>query len=76
MWNLRNKTAEHKEREGKIKRKKEANHKRLLNTENTLRAAGGRGGGMGITCDEHWVLSVSDESLSYISEIIITLDVN
>ena len=50
-------------------RGREANHKRLLNTENKLRVDGGRGAGergkwvMGIeegTCwDEHWVLYVS-----------------
>ena len=50
-------------------RGREANHKRLLNTENKLKADGGDGGEgkwvMGIeegTCwDEHWVLPVSDE---------------
>ena len=42
MQNLRNKTDEHKGREGKnkIKTEREANHKRLLNTENKLRVAG------------------------------------
>ena len=61
--------------EGKVKnsykhRWREANHKRLLNTENKLRADGGAGERgkwvMGIeegTCgDEHWVLYGSDES--------------
>ena len=64
-------------REGKEKKivsEREANHKRLLNTENKLRVAVGvlGGGGwdkrvMGIkegTWDEHWVLQVSDESLN------------
>ena len=43
MWNLRNTTDEHKGKEGKlnnIKTEREANHKRLLNTENKLRVAG------------------------------------
>ena len=53
-------------------RGREANHNRLLNTENKLRVDGGWGAGerrkcvVGIeegTCsDEHWVLYVSDES--------------
>ena len=50
MWNLRNLTDEHRRREGKIKmkREREANHKRLLNIENKLRVdAGGREGKMG-----------------------------
>ena len=49
MWNLRNITDEHRGREGKIRRnQREANHKRLLNTENKLRALGGElGEGMG-----------------------------
>ena len=42
MCNLRNKTVEHRGQEGKIRQKqREANHKRLLNTENKLRVAGG-----------------------------------
>ena len=43
MWNLRNKRDEHKERGSKIniKTERETNHKRLLNTENNMRAAGG-----------------------------------
>ena len=47
MWNLRTKTDEHREREGKnkIKTEREANHKRLLNTENKLRVAIGEVGG-------------------------------
>ena len=39
----------------------------------------GRGWGMGIkegTCDEHWVLYVSDESLNATPEINITMYVN
>ena len=50
--------------EKKLQRGKEANHKRLLNTENKLRVdGGGRVGGKWVmdieegTCwDEHWVL--------------------
>ena len=46
MWNLRKKTDEHRGREGnKIKTEREANHKRLLNTENKLRVARGVLGG-------------------------------
>ena len=66
MWNLRNLTEDHGGGEGKkkLQRGKEANHKRLLNTENKLRVNGGVGDRgkwvMGIeegTCwDEHWVL--------------------
>ena len=40
-WNLRNKTDEHRRKEEKIKREREANYKRLLNTENNLKVAGG-----------------------------------
>ena len=48
MWNLRYKTDEHKRREAKIKTRRGTKHKRLLNTENKLRVAGGDvGGGMG-----------------------------
>ena len=37
MWNLRNQTDEHEEgKENKINIQREANHKRLLNTENKL----------------------------------------
>ena len=71
MWNLRNFTEDHGGREGKkVVTEREANHKRLLNTENKLRVDG-RGGGegkwvMGIeegTCwVEHWVLYLSSES--------------
>ena len=69
MWNLRNKTDEHRGKK-KIKREREANHKRLLTIENKLRVAGGVVGGgwakwvMGIkegTCrDENSVLYISD----------------
>ena len=41
MWNLRNTTDKHREREGNIKTDREANHKTLLKTENRLRVAGG-----------------------------------
>ena len=68
-----------------MKTEREANHKRILNTENELRVAGGEADGgwakwvMGIkegTCwDEHWVLYVTDKSLNSL-EIIITLYVN
>ena len=48
MWNLKNTTDEYRGREGKIKTEREANHKRLLNTENKVRVAGGEvGRGMG-----------------------------
>ena len=40
MWNLRNLTDEHRGREGKIKKEREANHKKFLNTENKLRVDG------------------------------------
>ena len=67
MWILRNLTEDHGGGEGekkKLQRGKEANHKRLLKTENKLRVDGGVGGRgkwvMGIeegTCwDENWVL--------------------
>ena len=71
MWNLRNITKDHGEgNEKKIvtKRVREANHKRLLNTEKVLRvdrACGKRGKWMmsieeGTCWDEHWVLYISD----------------
>ena len=55
MWNLRNRTDEHRGREGKIRKKpeREANHKRLLNTENKLRVAGREVGRMGKMGDGH-----------------------
>ena len=63
MWILRNLTEDHVGGEGKkkLQRGKEANHKRLLKTENKLRVDGGwEKWVMGIeegTCwDEHWVL--------------------
>ena len=65
MWILRNLTEDHGGGEGKkkLQRGREANHKRLLNTENKMRVDGGGERGkwvMGIeegTCwDEHWVL--------------------
>ena len=49
MWNLRSKTNEHRGKKEKntLKTEKKANYKRLLNTENKLRVAGGKvGGGM------------------------------
>ena len=46
MWNLRNLTEDHRGREGeKIVSNREANHKRLLNTENKLSVDGGVGRG-------------------------------
>ena len=71
MWNLRNKIDEHRGR-GK-KREREANHNRLSTIENKLRVPGGEVGRgyakwvMGIkegTCNENWVLHVSDKSLN------------
>ena len=78
MWNLRNKQINIGEGD---KREREAKHKRLLMIENKLRVDGGRWGGwakwvMGIkegTCDEHWVLYVSDGSLNSISETNFTI---
>ena len=64
--------------EKKLQRGREANHKRLLNTENKLRVDGGWGRGakwmMGIgegTCwDEHWVLygSQFDNTLYFLKK--------
>ena len=49
MWNLRNKTDEHRGKEGKQdKKEREANYKRLLNTENKLRVVGREGSGDGL----------------------------
>ena len=61
--------------------KRETNHKRLLTIKNKLRLLEGRGTKwvMGIkegTCDEHWVLYVSDESLNSTPETNIILYVN
>ena len=62
---MRNLTEDHGGAEGekKLPRGREANRKRLLNTENKLRVDGGEGEGKvgdgveGGTCwDEHWVL--------------------
>ena len=70
MWILRNLTEGHGggERGKKLQRGREANHKRLLNTENKLRVDGGWQRGkwvMGIeegTCwGEHCVLCGSNE---------------
>ena len=46
MWILRNLTEDHGGGEGgkKLHREREANHKRLLNTENKLRVDGEDGG--------------------------------
>ena len=57
----------------------EANHKRLLTTENKLSFWRGSGWGMDIkedTCDEHWMFYGSDESLSSPPETNTTLYVN
>ena len=51
MWNVRNTTDEHRGRERQIRyKKREVNHKRLLNTDNKLRVVGGvvRGVGEGL----------------------------
>ena len=64
---------------------RETNHKRLVMIENKLRVGGGEVGGrwarwvMGTkegTCDEHWVLYVSDKSLKSTSETNIVLYIN
>ena len=82
MWNLRNKTEEYR---GRGKKEREANHKKLLTTENKLRVARAReyrghylvvGIKEGPCCIEHWVLYVSDESLNSNPETNITLYVN
>ena len=75
------------ERKNKIQTEREANHKRLLNTENKLRVDEGGELRVGLgrwvmgfeegTCwDEHWVLYVSDESQESTPEAKITLYVN
>ena len=84
VWNLRNKTDEHRGREGKNNR--DTNPKSILNTGNKVRVAGGEVGGgwakwaMGTkegTCgDEPWVLYGSDGSRDSTPEIMITLSVN
>ena len=67
------------------RRKRKTNHKRLLTIENKLRVDGGRWMGgwarwvMGIkegTCDEHWVLYLSNESLKSTPKPIIALYIN
>ena len=80
MWNLRNTTDGHGEgKKNNIKTDREANHKRLLNTENKLRLLDRQWVGewakwvMGLikegTCwDKHWVLYVSDEALNFTPE--------
>ena len=68
--------------EGKKKREREANHKGLLTTENKLRVDGGgwarwvMGIKEGISCDEYWVLYVSDESLNSTPETNTAICVN
>ena len=52
MWNLRNKTEDHRGRERKIKQdeiREEINHKKLLTTGDKLRVAGGEGVGNRVT---------------------------
>ena len=58
MWNLRNTTDEHRGRAGKnkIKTEREANHPRLLNTENKLGDAGGERGGSWAK----WVMDIKE----------------
>ena len=56
MWNLRNLTEDHGEGKGKNsykQRRREANHKRLLSTDNKLRVDGGGGRGEEKMGDEH-----------------------
>ena len=83
MWNLRNKTDEHMGSRGREER--ETNHKKLLMIENKLWADGRRWEGEWVrwvmsikegTCDEHWVLYVSDESLSSTPETNFIICVN
>ena len=67
-----------------LQRRREANHKRPLNTENNLRVDGGMGeSGKWVisieegTCwDEHWVLYVSDKSRESTPKTKSTLYVN
>ena len=71
MWNLRNRTDEHRERK---KEERAANHKKLLTTENKLRVDGGRLAGDGL--NGQWVLRRAlhcDESLNSTPENNITL---
>ena len=55
MCNLRNKTDEHRGREGKkMKSERETNHMRLLTIGNKLKVAGGEvNGGLGKLGDKH-----------------------
>ena len=83
MWNLRNKTDEHMGR-GRKKEKKGKQTAKDLTIQNKLswrrrRVGDGLDRSMGIkegTCDEHWVLYVSDESLNSTPETNIILYVN
>ena len=80
IWNSRNKTDEHKGSVGK-KEKREKPQESLNDKEQTMswqRDVGGRWArcAMGIkegTCDEHWVLYISDESLNSTPKTNITL---
>lgn len=82
MWNLRKKTDEHMGRGKRKKGRRETNHNRLLTIENKQGWRKEMGGGwarwvMGIkagTCDEHWMLYVTDESLNSITETNIALN--
>ena len=82
MWNLSNSTdgTQVKGRKNKIKTEREANPKRLLNTENKLRVAGGVKWVMGIkegaSWDEHWTSYVRDESLGSTPEAKTILYIN
>ena len=81
MRDLRNKTDEQR---GK-KKKRGKPYKGFLTIGNMLRVAGGREVRGWVkwvtrmkegTCDEHWVLCVSDESLNPTTETNLTLDGN
>ena len=58
MQNLRNKTNQHRGREGKIKTEREENHERLLTLVNKLRVAGGEVG-WGDELNGRWVLRMA-----------------
>ena len=73
MWNLRNKTDEHG---GGVSVERGKPENRLLTLGNNLRFTGGEMGIKKGTCDEHWVLYGSDESLDSTPEPNITLYVN
>ena len=67
--------------ENKIKTEREANYKRLLNTENKRRVAGGEVKWVtslkeDTVWDEHWVSYVRDKSLGSTPEAKTALDVN